>query len=63
MRKHTNVGKSLEARIARVIYRVGHITYKAKTTNKMNQVIVNMHASKLKMNTRIKHIRTRSQNL
>jgi hypothetical protein len=63
MRKHTNVGKSLELRIARVIYRVGQMTYKAITKNKRDQVIVTMHASKLKMNTRAKHIRTRTQSL
>jgi hypothetical protein len=63
MRKHTNVSKSLELRIARVIYRVGQITHRAITINKQDQVIVTMHASKLKMNTRIKHIRTRTQSL
>jgi hypothetical protein len=63
MRKHTNVGKLLELRIARVIYRVRHITHRAITKNKRDQVIVTMHASKLKMNTRIKHIRTRTQSL
>jgi hypothetical protein len=56
MRKHTNIGKSLELRIARVIYQVGQITHRAITKNKPNQVIVTMHASKLKMNTRTKHI-------
>jgi hypothetical protein len=48
MRKHSNVGKPLELRGARVIYRVGQITHKAITTNKRDQVIVTMHASKLK---------------
>jgi hypothetical protein len=56
MRKHTNVGKSLELRIARVIYQIRQITHRAITKNKQDQVIVTMHASKLKMNTRIKHI-------
>jgi hypothetical protein len=63
MRKHTNIGKPLELRIARVIYRVGQITYRAITKNKWDQVIVTMHASKLKKNTRTKHIRTRTQSL
>jgi uracil-DNA glycosylase len=58
MRKHTNIGKSLELRIARVIYRVGHITHRAKSKNKRVLVIVTMHPSKLKMNTKTKHIRT-----
>jgi hypothetical protein len=62
-RKHTNIGKSLELTIARVIYRVGQITHIAKTTNKRDQVRVTLHASKLKMNTRTKHIRTRTQSL
>jgi hypothetical protein len=48
MRKHTNVGKPLELRGARVIYRVEYITHKAITINKRDQVIVTMHASKLK---------------
>jgi hypothetical protein len=48
MRKHTNVDKLLEVRGARVIYRVEHITHRAITTNKRDQVIVTMHASKLK---------------
>jgi hypothetical protein len=48
MRKHTNVDKVLELRGARVIYRVRQITYIAITTNKRDQVIVTMHASKLK---------------
>jgi hypothetical protein len=34
MRKHTNVGKSLDLRIARVIYRVRQITHRAITRNK-----------------------------
>jgi hypothetical protein len=63
MRKHTNVGKLLELRIARVIYRVRQITNRAITKNKQDQVIVTMHASKLKMNTRTKHIRIRTQSL
>jgi hypothetical protein len=62
-RKHTNVGKSLELRITRVIYRIGQITHRAITNNKWDQVIVTMHASKLKMKTRTKHIRTRTHNL
>jgi hypothetical protein len=48
MRKHTNVGKPLELRRARVSYRVGQITHRVITTNKMDQVIVTMHTSKLK---------------
>jgi hypothetical protein len=48
MGKHANVGKTLELRGARVIYRVEQITHRAITTNKRNQVIVTMHASKLK---------------
>jgi hypothetical protein len=63
MRKHTNVGKSLELRIARVIYRVGQITHKAITKNKWDQVIVTMHTSKINMNTRAKYVRTRTQSL
>jgi hypothetical protein len=63
MRKHTNIGKSLELRIARVIYRVKQITHRAITKNKWDQVIVTLNASKLKMNTRIKHIRTRTQSI
>jgi hypothetical protein len=62
-RKHTNVGKSLELRIARVIYRVEQITHRAIIKNKRDQVIVTMNASKLKMNTRTKHIRIRTQSL
>jgi hypothetical protein len=63
MRKHNNVGKSLKLRIAIVIYRVGQKTHRATTRNKQDQVIVTMHSSKLKMNTRRKHIRTRTQSL
>jgi hypothetical protein len=63
MRKHTNVGKSLELRIARVIYRVRKITHRAITKNKWDQVIVTIYESKLKMYTRIKYIRTRTQSL
>jgi hypothetical protein len=55
--------KSLELRIANVIYQVGQITHRAITKNRRDQVIVTMHASKLKMNTIIKHIRTRTQSL
>jgi hypothetical protein len=33
---------------ARVIYRLKQITHRAITTNKRDQVIVTMHASKLK---------------
>jgi hypothetical protein len=62
-RKHTNVDKSLELRISRVIYRVGQVTHRAITMNKRDQVIVTMHASKLKMSARTKHIRTRTQSL
>jgi hypothetical protein len=60
MRKYTNVGNPLELRVARVTYRVGQITHRAMTRNKRDQVIVTMHASKIKMNTRIKHIRTKT---
>jgi hypothetical protein len=63
MRKHINVGKSLKLRIARMIYQVGQITHKAITKNKRDQAVVTMHASKLKINTRRKHIRTRTQSL
>jgi hypothetical protein len=63
MRKHTNAGKSHELRIARIIYRVGQITHRAITKNRQNQVIVTMHASKIKMNTRIKHLWTRNQSV
>jgi hypothetical protein len=63
MRKHTNVSKSLELRIVRVIYEVGQITHRAITKNKRDQVIVTMQASKLKMNTRTKYIRIRTQSL
>jgi hypothetical protein len=62
-RKHTNVGKSLELRIARAIFRVGQITHIAITKNKQDQVIATMHTSKLKTNSRTKHIRTRTQSL
>jgi hypothetical protein len=48
MRKHTNVGKVLELQGARLIYRVRQITHRAITINKRDQVIVTMHASKLK---------------
>jgi hypothetical protein len=51
MRIHTNVDKPLELRGARVIYRVRQITYRAITTNKRDQLIVTMHASKLKTRT------------
>jgi hypothetical protein len=47
----------------RVTYRVKQITHRAITKNKQDQVIVTMHASKLKMNTRTKYIRTRTQSL
>jgi hypothetical protein len=49
MRKHTNVSKPLEPWGARVIYQVRQITHRAITTNKRDQVIVTMHASKLKI--------------
>jgi hypothetical protein len=45
---NTTVGKALELRGARVFYRVRQITHRAITTNKRDQVIVTMHASKLK---------------
>jgi hypothetical protein len=45
---HTNVGRELELWGARVTYRVEQITHRAITTNKRDQVIVTMHASKLK---------------
>jgi hypothetical protein len=48
MRKHTNIGKPLELRGVRVIYRVRQITHRAITRNKRDQVIVIVHASKLK---------------
>jgi hypothetical protein len=48
-------------RIARVIYRVRQITNRAVTKNKQDQLIGTMHASKLKMNTRTKHIRIMTQ--
>jgi hypothetical protein len=47
--KHTNVGKALELRGVRIIYRVRQITHRAITINKWDQVIVTMHASKLKI--------------
>jgi hypothetical protein len=46
-----------------VIYEVGQITHRAITKNKRDQVIVTMQASKLKMNTRTKYIRIRTQSL
>jgi hypothetical protein len=61
--KHTNISKSLELRIARVIYQVRQITHRAITKNKRDQAIVTMHTSKLKMNTRTKHIITGTQSL
>jgi hypothetical protein len=48
MRKYSNVGKPLELRGVRAIYRVRQITHRAITTNKRDQVIVTMHASKFK---------------
>jgi hypothetical protein len=48
MRKHTNIGKTLELQEVRVIYQVRQITHRAITTNKRDQEIVTMHASKLK---------------
>jgi hypothetical protein len=42
-----NVGKALNLRGSRVIYRVRQITHRAMTTNKRDQVIVTMLASKL----------------
>jgi hypothetical protein len=63
MRKHTNIGNSLELTITRVIYRVRQITHIAITKNKWDQVIVTMCALKLKMNTRSKHIRSKTQSL
>jgi hypothetical protein len=45
IRKHTNIGKALEQRGARVIYQVRKITHRAITTNKRDEVIVTMHAS------------------
>jgi hypothetical protein len=62
-RKHTNIDKLLELRIARVIYQVGEIIHRAITKNKQDQVIVTILTSKLKMNTRTKHIRTRTESL
>jgi transposase-like protein len=46
-----------------VIYQVRQITHRAITKNKRDQVIVTMHASKLKMNARTKHLRIRTQSL
>jgi hypothetical protein len=46
-----------------VTCRVGQVICKAITKNKQDQVILTTHASKLKMNTRTKHIRTRTQSL
>jgi hypothetical protein len=43
-----NIEKALELRGARVIYRAKQIIHRAITTNKRDQVIVIMHASKLK---------------
>jgi hypothetical protein len=48
MRKTTNIGKPLELLGVRVIYRVGHITYRAITTNERDHLIVTMHIPKLK---------------
>jgi hypothetical protein len=48
IRKHTNIGKALELRGARVIYRVKQISHRAITTNKRDQVIATMHASNFK---------------
>jgi hypothetical protein len=53
----------MKLRIVTVIYRVGQITHRAITKNKHDQVIVTVHAPKLKMNTRTKHIRIRTQSL
>jgi hypothetical protein len=47
MRKHTNIGKVLELRGARVIYRVRQITHRAIIANKRDQVTVTIYASKL----------------
>jgi hypothetical protein len=46
--KHTDIGKALKLRGARVIYRVRQITHRAITKNKRDQVIVIMHESMLK---------------
>jgi hypothetical protein len=43
-----NVGKPLDLRGVRVIYRAKQITHRAITTNKRDHVIVTMHASMLK---------------
>jgi hypothetical protein len=63
MREYTNVGNPLELRVARVTYQVRQITHRTITKNKRDQVIVTMHTSKLKMNTRTKHIKIRTQSL
>jgi hypothetical protein len=44
----TSMSKALELRGARGIYRVRQITHRAIITNKRDQVMVTMHASKLK---------------
>jgi hypothetical protein len=46
--EETHLGTPLELRGVKVIYRVGQITHRTITTNKKDQVIVTMHASKLK---------------
>jgi hypothetical protein len=46
--KRTIIGKPLELRGVRVIYRVGQISHRVITTNKRDQVIVTMQASTLK---------------
>jgi hypothetical protein len=61
MRKHNNIGNPLKLRVA--TYRVRQINHRAITKNKQDQVIANMHASKLKINTRTKHIRTKTQSI
>jgi hypothetical protein len=48
MRKHSKIGKPLKLWGARVIYRVEQITHREITKNKTDQVIVTMHASKIK---------------
>jgi hypothetical protein len=62
-REHTNVGNPLKLRVAIVTYRARQITHRKITKNKRDQVIASMHTSKLKMNTRTKHIRTMTQSL
>jgi hypothetical protein len=47
-RKHTNVGKPLKLWGMRVIYQVRQITHRSITITKRDQVIITMHASKLK---------------